>query len=290
MTQRVSTAFHETFALNKRSIIEILELAAESDNGKVADELLKDKCTLGNNYIKAMPRYARATGLLYFPDFKMTSFGQYVYKHDPTITKLSTLWLMHYHLSAPNGPGPVFWNYAMTKVLKIGDRLDSTILGKEISQNHLITTGKKLEDKTTKDSARVLLRTYSKDDALGKLGITSESDGSYLIGEPEPPSAWVIGYALADYWESVFENRQGINLSEITSVDSFLNIFFMGTGAFLSKLSEIQKEGLLQIYRIAPPHQLNKLWSNKEEFLEKIYNSKEEEGSLEEIYEPTNIN
>ncbi|MBV5327605.1 MAG: DUF4007 family protein [Chlorobium sp.] len=270
-TIRVSTAFHETFALNLPSIIGILELAVEN-KGNVSDDDLKEQLHLGNNYIKAMPSYARATGLL-STKFNVTKFGHYVYNSDPNFVNISTLWLMHYHLSAPHGPGPVFWNYVMTKVLKIGDRLDSASLGKEISHNHLTTTGKKLEDKTTKDSARIFLRTYSKSDALGRLEISkeSDSDSSYLIGEPELPSAWVIGYALADYWECMFKNRQGINLSEITSVDNFLNIFFMGTGAFLSKLSEIQKEGLLQVHRIAPPHQLNKLWSNKEEFLERIY-------------------
>lgn len=269
--KRVSTAFHETFALNLPSISGILELAIEKD-GKVSEEDIKENVYLGNNYIKAMPRYARASGLLDFPGFNVTNFGQAVVENDPDLVNISTLWLMHYHLSAPHGPGPLFWNYAMTNLLKIGERIESVKLGKEIAHYISVTTGEKpLQDRTTKDSARIFLKTYSESNALGALGIASESESSYLICEPEPPSAWVIGYALADYWEGMFGDRTGINLSEITSVDNFLSIFFMGSGLFLSKLSEIQREGLLQVQRVAPPHQLIKLWTNKDIFLEKIY-------------------
>jgi hypothetical protein len=269
-SKRVSTAFHETFALSLPSISGILGLADEK-GGNVSDEDIKENVHLGNNYIKAMPRYARACNLLDFPGFNVTKLGHTILKNDPDLVNISTLWLMHYHLSAPQGPGPAFWNYAITNLLKIGERVESVKLGKEISNYILSTTGDELHDRTTKDSARVLLKTYSESDALGALGIANESDGSYLIGEPEPPSAWVIGYALADYWESMFYNRKGINLSEITLADNFLSIFFIGSGSFLSKLSEIQKEGLLQVQRVAPPHQLIRLWSNKEVFLDKIY-------------------
>jgi len=268
--KRVSTAFHETFALNLPSICGILELAVEND-GNVSDEDIKENVKLGNNYIKAMPRYARASGLLDFPGFKVTKFGQTVSDKDPNLVNMSTLWLMHYHLSAPHGPGPLYWNYVVSNLLRIGDRLDSDTLGKEIARQNINNTGIELQGRTTKDSARVLLKTYSENDALGALGIAVELDGSYLIGEPDPPSEWVIGYALADYWEGVFGDRPGINLSEITSADDFQSIFFMGKGLLLSKLSEMQREGLLQMQRVAPPHQLIKLWPNKEIFLEKIY-------------------
>lgn len=268
--KRVSTAFHHTIPLSLPSVSGILELAV-SKNGKVSEEDIKENLHLGNNYIKAMPSYARASGLLQFAGFKATTLGVTLLDKDPDLLDISSLWIMHYHLSAPHGPGPLFWNHAVTNLLKAGDRIESSKLGKQIAEFILDTTGEPLQERTTSDSATIFLRSYSKSDALGPLGIAIEAENSYLIDEPEPPSAWVIGYALADYWESAFGERKGINLSEITSVDGFLNIFWMGSGAFLSKLSELQQEGYLQLQRVAPPHQLVRFWENKEVFLEKIY-------------------
>ena len=68
---RVSTAFHETFALSLPSIRGILELAITRD-GEFTDDDIKDYIKLGNNYIKAMPRHARASGLLQFSSYKPT--------------------------------------------------------------------------------------------------------------------------------------------------------------------------------------------------------------------------
>jgi hypothetical protein len=270
---RVSTAFHETFALSLPSISGILELAISS-GGNFTDDDIKSHINLGNNYIKAMPRYARASGLLQFSSYKPTRLGETIAKYDPNLKNLSSLWLMHYHLSAPHGPGPAFWNYAITNLFRISDDLTSVSLGKNISDYIISTTGGNLKERTTKDAASVILRTYSKSDSLGRLGIVKESDENiarYTVVEPEAPSSWVIGYALADYWEGVFGDRTTVNLSEITSSAGFLSLFFMGPGLLSSKLSQLQADGLLQVQRVAPPYQVIKLWPDKYHFLENIY-------------------
>ena len=65
----------------------------------------------GSIYAEAYPRYAIATGLLDPINKTLTQFGKYVVENDPQLNKLSTLWLMHYHISNSQGMGPLFWNY-----------------------------------------------------------------------------------------------------------------------------------------------------------------------------------
>jgi hypothetical protein len=267
---KVSTSFHEGFPLNLPSVAGILKIAIEK-KGEVSFEDLKVSLSLGNNYIKAMPRYARASGLLAFDSFKPTLFGKFVYEKDPNLTSLSTLWLMHYHLSVLHGPGPVFWNYIITRLLRFGGEYKSIDLGVEISTYLSSIWGDDFKERTTKDSARVLLRSYSRNDGLGDLGILTEKKDIYIANEVDPPSRWVVGYALADYWENVYQERTSVNFADITASEGFISLFFMGTGFLLSTLAEIQREGFLQVQRVAPPHQLVKLWPNKEIFLEKIY-------------------
>lgn len=271
--QRVSTAFHETFALNLPAITAILSTVANA-TGAVTEIDIKAEGYLGNNYVKSMPKYSRACGLLQFGGFSPTEFGNAVVQHDISLSKKSTLWLMHYFLSSPGGPGPAYWRFAVTEIFRIGDVLNTVTVGQKISDFIETTTGERLKERTTKDAASVLLRTYAKNDALGKLGFLSEVDqkgGVYVVNEPEIPSPWVIGYALANYWESTFGDRTGVNLSDIAEKKGFMDIFHIGPGMLLSMLTEMQREGFLQIQRIAPPYQLVKLWQDKKTFLEHLY-------------------
>ena len=56
-----------------------------------------------------MPRYALGAGLLN-SDYSLTPFGQSVVRPIHCSKSSDTLWLMHYFLSAPHGPGPSFWH------------------------------------------------------------------------------------------------------------------------------------------------------------------------------------
>jgi len=267
---KIATSFHESFPISIPSIAGILKVAIEK-KGKVSSEDLKLNVSLGNNYIKAMPRYARACGLISIDGFDPTRFGEIVYKKDPSLTSLSTLWLMHYHMSVLHGAGPIFWNVIVTKILKFGSQYNSVNLGIEISKYLFDKSGEKLRERTTKDSARVFLKSYSKSDGFGGLRILNENKEKYFAEETEAPPVWVVGYALADYWENVFHGRTSINVSNIATSEGFASLFFMGSGLLSTYFTELQREGLLQVQRVAPPHQLVKLWPNKEIFLEKIY-------------------
>lgn len=272
--KRLFNIFHETFPLSVPSVKAILDLSAEW-KGSLTAEDIREKTHLGTNYVKAMPRYARGCGLLQMEGYSLTPFGYVAFTKDPNLAHPATLWLMHYHLSAPQGPGPEFWNYVVTHQFRIGEEINATRLGDHLTQYLVKPSGEALSNRAIRSSASAILGTYSKSDGFGRLGILKENKvgrlRSYEVLEPEPPSAGVLAYALADYWGGNFGDRASVNLGEITSAGGFISLFFMGSGLLSNRLGELQRKGLLQVHRVAPPHQVVKLWATKESLLEQIY-------------------
>lgn len=279
--KRLGTAFHETFPLIRPAVAAVLEVVDsinhEETSFSLAD-LLKVRTTLGANYIKSMPRYAFGSGVLAGTTRGrtfLTAFGDQVRLHDPNLDHTATQWLMHYHLSSPYGPGPVFWNHLVTRSLRVGDELRRGEAAHEIARTAEEDTGKPLATRTAQSTATVFLGTYARADGLGPLGILKSVDGEdgtvYRVQEPVPPPLWSLAYALAGFWESTWGQQVTINLSELTEPGGFASIFSMGSEQLEQTLGHLRGEGVLELYRTAPPHQVVRLWTNKNALLERIY-------------------
>ena len=116
---RLSTQFHETFSLTRQAIYQIVKtIDANSNVSKLKktelQKLFVEQTNLGPNYIKSMPQYAKGSGILNF-DNTLSGLGKFTALYDPLYEQSGTQWLMHYHLSAPHGPGPTFWNNLVSK-------------------------------------------------------------------------------------------------------------------------------------------------------------------------------
>ncbi|MBF6596095.1 MAG: DUF4007 family protein [Thermaceae bacterium] len=267
---RLATVFHESFALNRPAITQVLEIASDEAQ-KVNFDSLRESTSLGANYAKAMPRYSVGAGLLEDRSYCLTAFGKFAQQHDPDLNNPSTLWLMHYHLSAPAGPGPAFWHYLVSRQLRQGAGLERASLIEAVRESVLETEGKALVDRSARTLVTVFGGSYTKSDALGRLGILEETDEGYRVLEPDPPNEWVIGYALAHYWDSVWPQFKQVALAELSEFGGFSSLFFLGTYQLNSRLRDLQSRGLLELVQIAPPHQILRLWKSPQDFLEHIY-------------------
>lgn len=276
---RIGTAFHETLALNRRSVAQVIEVASD-DSVELNSKTLRDRTNLGNNYIKAMVPYAVGAGLLGSKDKRLTSLGEAVLEHDPDLNHPATLWLLHYHLSAPEGPGPAFWHYLVGEVLHTGERLERTRI-RELLDACLRRNGTELAAKSLNSTTSIFTGTYTKSDALGKLGVLAsdaDDEGSakvaesktFEVQEPDAPPTFALGYALAHFWEQQISALR-TDLSELSKPGGFAGLFFLGSFQLNAALRELQREGFLELEQIAPPHQIVKQWSNKETFLERLY-------------------
>lgn len=270
--ERIDTTFHETFALNVPAVAAVLRVCKEHE-GDVTLEIIAAETTLGPNYVKAMPRYARGCGLLEMGGYSLSAFGKAVLKGDPNLTHGETLWLMHYHLSAPQGPGPSFWNHLITSVLRVGESAGRPEICEALKHYFQAPIGKTLSTRTIESTATAFLGTYAKSDGLGPLGIlaTPESSrGIYDIVHPLPPRAWTLAYALADFWDNFTDGTEML-LKELGRADGFAGLFFMGSGMLGTLLADLQTSGVVDIKRDAPPFVVTKLWESREELLNRVY-------------------
>ncbi len=216
--RRIGTAFHETFALNIPAIAAVLRVCDEHD-GELSAETISAETNLGSNYVDAMPNYARGIGFLEIGTLNLTPLAREVLKKDPNLTRKETLWLMHYHLSAPHGPGPAFWNHLVTTALRIGQSVRRADLSSSIRSYLESSSQPVLAPRTLDSTATAFLGTYHKTDALGKLGlveVAEEAKGVYEVKQPEIPPVSMLAYALGDYWDG-----QGNGASELLLKDSW---------------------------------------------------------------------
>jgi hypothetical protein len=270
---RIDTTFHETFALSLPAVASVLSLCDEHEGDLTAD-LISNLTTLGPNYVKAMPRYARGCGLLEMDSYALTSFGHAVISHDRNLMRAETLWLMHYHMSAPHGPGPAFWNFLITSILRIGQSIERSDTSKVVGEYVSTATGKNLSERTLESAATAFLGTYAKSDALGRLGILAlveDLRGKYQVMQPDLPSVWVLAYALADYWEACDPHSSEMLLKDLGRADGLAGLFFMGPGMLGTLLSELQSAGVVGIKRDAPPFVVTKLWRSRQELMDRVY-------------------
>ena len=192
--ERIDTTFHETFALNAPAVAAILRVSDEHE-GDVTPEIVRAETQLGPNYVKAMPRYARGCGLLEISSYRLTPFGRAAFENDPNLTRPETLWLMHYHLSAPHGPGPCFWNHLIARHVRIGHTLSRANVSEVIGRFLKESATKTLGTRTLQSTATAFLGTYAKSDGLGKLGLIEDESGSYTVRQPQTPPVWVLACA-----------------------------------------------------------------------------------------------
>lgn len=273
-SSRMALAFHESFALSLPSIAAVLRLSHQN-SGLISSGTIRAQTSLGPNYVKAMPRYARACGLMEMGSYRLTPFGEAVCRHDPHLTHPATLWLMHYHLSAPHGPGPAFWSHLVTRCLPFGEEIAAGKLASEISRS-VQDQGKTrpLQERTVRSSATIFIGTYTKSDGLGSLGLLEECRGrgrSVRVADPQSPPPSALACALADYWSFHYGDQVTLRVSELAKADGFARVMWMDPQRLDVALEALRLEGVLDLHRVAPPHQVVRLWSSNDELLARLY-------------------
>jgi len=266
MQDQFAINFHETFALSRISTARIINNA--NQYGTLQRNLLVNTA-LGANYQKAMPRYASRAGLLNKGN-QLTSFGSFAARHDPTLEKPETLWLMHYHLAAPHGV-TAFWHYLVRKHFLPGETFSAKDLITDLAVFLKEKADKNPATRSLRSTVTVFTGTYLKPDGLGRLGLLEKTDKElYRVPSVDAPPLWALGYALADYWNAFYPGRLTINLDNLTAGD-FAPIFLLGEERLTKQLLQLKREGMIDLYRISRPYQVVLLQPSPEFALQKMY-------------------
>lgn len=271
---RIGLAFHETFALSLPSVSAILRLSL-TQRGDVNAHTICTETALGARYVKAMPRYARGCGLLEMGSYRLTQLGEFVCERDAHLIHLNTLWVMHYHLSALHGPGPAFWSHLVTRSLPFGEEIDSAAVAAAIARFQQVQpAGRELGERTLRSTATVFLGSYTKSDGLGQLKLIEpigSGPGRARVGAPRVPPLGVVAYTLADHWEAHYGQQVTVSLDELAREDGFARVMWMDHRQLDEALDGLKRQGIVDLYRVAPPYQVARLWANKEELLDRLY-------------------
>jgi hypothetical protein len=274
---KLGTMFHESFSLSRESLRQVLSVVL--DNGSVnfssqekRFDVLRESTNLGTNYVKAMPKYAKGAGLL-DDSFEASLFGAMTYQKDRLMSLPSTLWLIHYHLSVPEGLGPSFWNELVLNNFRSGNEFGKDDVEKQIKDFYEHTENEILANRSISSTATIFLGTYIKSDGLGGLNLLQQvQQNRYKVNDDlDSPPTWAVAYAIVDFWKKNFPDRQTINLDELTEGNSVANIFMIGAGKVANILQKMQVEGFVDLYRVAPPYQVVLLRPDLQAILEKIY-------------------
>ena len=275
--ERISYLFHESFSLSRPSIIKILraiqgtsvDIDFKSRNNRL--KYFSDQTQLGSNYVKSMPEYCKGSGLIDFL-YSVKLFGKFSIENDPLLEASNTQWLMHYYLSGPNGPGPIFWHELVKTYFRSGDLISAQEITEHIEQIYTQTESKPLAPRSARTTATIFLGTYTNSDGLGNLGILEKlSDDSYRVMDPDPPSTWVLAYALLHWWSTQFDKQVTSNLNDLYGDLGITSLFMISKGRLNSCLEEMQDEGIISLYRIAPPYQVALLRRDEGFILRKLY-------------------
>jgi hypothetical protein len=274
--RKFGLTFHRTFSLVRPAVASVLGLAVEyaaasGEKTSLSLDAIRERTNLGSVYVEAMPRYARATGLL--DDLlSPTEFGALAHQQDPRLEQSDTQWLMHYHISAPHGTGPAFWHHFVKNRFRSGDAFTRDELSQQIAAFVEDVEARSVTARDANATATVFLGTYTKTDAFGGLCILEEAqDGLYRVLEPESPSIWVLAYALLDFWEAHFPQQLTVNLNDLSGPDGLTSIFLIGVGRLNAVLRAMQEEGYVDVHRVAPPYQVVLLNRDRQSLLDRIY-------------------
>ncbi|MCD0174452.1 DUF4007 family protein [Deinococcus sp. 14RED07] len=254
--KRIGNLFHESFTLSRPGIAAAIRQANGPNGLKGLVERLQEEEKLGKNWAKAVPAYARGCGLLEFGSTELTPLGMYVREHDPSLSLLATQWLMHYHLSAPHGPGPRFWHDLVRNIPEWTQPFDKAEVVAQIEESARQESGADLKERSVETTATVFLGSYTKADGLAALEIFSE-DGGYTVQSPDAPPVGVLSYALSHYWEGQLD-KQTCNMDELGAPGGFGSLFFMGSFEINRCLRQMARQGLLELWMAAPPYQVTR--------------------------------
>lgn len=274
-TNRLGTIFHETFPLSRQSLYQIIKSVDENpgiENMRQTEResLFQQQTSLGTRYIKAMPRYALGCGFIN-SHYLLSNLGQYALRHDNLLDQTGTQWLMHYHLSAPHGPGAPFWHEIVSKRFYAGSVFSADDLVEQVGNFIWQIENKILSERAVRSTATVFVGTYTKPEGLGKLRLLEATDnGRYRVREPAPAPIWAIGYALLDFWEAHFSGRLSVGLDTLQE-SGFPGLFFMGKADLDEALQVLQEARYLDMHRTAPPYQVVLLRQDREFLLQKLY-------------------
>lgn len=271
----MNLTFHQTFTLECENLAKVLALVSENPSLTNVEIAEATGIGIGKNERqgKVQPTldYAVYTGLLQPPQsragqrFRLTDVGKLVFDKDRWLKRPATQWVLHYHLSRPDGETAA-WSYFVHEFLPAQGTFERATLESELG-------GKFPSVKVKSINPGVLLNTYTDSGALGRIRLVKEgAKRSYVRGQPYVPNVYTMAYLLAEIWDRSHRDRIMIDPAVLLEPGHLATTSGLGEQDLRALLDEMTASGIIDQMREAPPHQVIRRWDDKLGLLEMSYN------------------
>ena len=282
----MSLTFHQTFRLERTNIISLLKCVDE--NPHITNQEIHELTGIGigknPNQGKVQPTidYATFSGLLRINkikgdrSIKFTDAGRLIYQYDQRLRNRVTHWIMHYHLIKKKS-GAEAWSFFFNEFLPNRGVFTRIELDREIESRF---AGKV---KLKSINPFLLLACYTDEiGGLGKLRLIRETNKEvYIKSKPNIPNYCVLGYILAEFWETNYKERITLDASTLMEPGNLASIMGLDETGMQKWLDILTAHNIIEQIRAVSPFQIVKLWdendgnqNSKLKMLEKSYQIK----------------
>lgn len=263
---------HDTFFIRKgwlskgmRNVVANQDVFVTKDKNRNPMDVLG----IGANMVKALRYWLQVVGLTTEPTKgqriqTLTSFGKLVYKHDPYIEEMGTLWLLQYQL-AKNRDEATAWYYFFNEFNMSEFTRDDFV---QALQNYIVMSQEQAAIRSLNDDFSCIINTYISrgkttkaspenniDCPFGELGLIDvlSRSGNNITYKKSIPSSeainpWVV---LAVIYDQARDNTE-ISLSVLLSSPCNIGkVFNLDSITIIEVLHYAERTGLLRIVRTA---------------------------------------
>lgn len=263
---------HDTFFIRKgwlskgmRNVVANQDVFITKDKNRNPMDVLG----IGANMVKALRYWLQVVGLTTEPTKgqriqTLTSFGKLVYKHDPYIEEMGTLWLLQYQL-AKNRDEATAWYYFFNEFNMSEFTRDDFV---QALQNYIVMAQEQAAIRSLNDDFSCIINTYISrgkttkaspenniDCPFGELGLIDvlSRSGNNITYKKSIPSSeainpWVV---LAVIYDQARDNTE-ISLSVLLSSPCNIGkVFNLDSITIIEVLHYAERTGLLRIVRTA---------------------------------------
>ena len=267
--------------------------------GEKVSELMAD-FGVGRNMVNSIKFWSNRCGVIDTNienrkrEMGLTEFGNLIYKNDPYLDYINSLWLLHWKLcSNPNILTAFYYAFNYYTSLEISrNDLANSLLQLKKEQEWISSA-----DESIKRDCDILFRTYtvsrnkknviaedSFECPLSELNIIQETTNAsdaktyqFIIGEKSTIDNYVFCYALDEFWKNNYPDQETLTIDKITyDFSSPGKVFKIDELSIANRLSELEQ--LTNGYfRWTDTTGLNQISKNTEvkfsalKFLEKSY-------------------
>jgi len=279
MTDRLAASFSETFPLDRSRLETVLQAALKKKEAGLSKADLAET-NLGVNMRPVYLNWLYGTGLGLRESndgtIALSLFGRVQATRPTRLSDTRTQWLMHYHLSASQGPGPLFWHQAITRFFEIEATFEKSDWLSVSKRNF----GANLSDSTISHAWDAFTKTYS-GGALKELGLLipaglGKKPTQYQFTMPFVGlGSDAFAFVLVDHWEREWNDSVTVGIDRLYESGGLAQLLFLTTSQIDEYLTEMVNDGWIDIYRVAPPYQIARRWDDfpeqKLKVLRKIY-------------------